>query len=89
MGLVSLKAHVLCRMANSIWTIEEFTCPSCGMNYTATKEEHSAKHSGSFRCSSCNAEVHAWSGYHHFFEWKAVKRTSPVFGKRWAAASRR
>ena len=71
-------------MANSIWTIEEFTCPGCGMDYTATKEEHADKHSGSFRCRVCKVEVHAWSGHHHFFGWKALKSTTPVFGKRWA-----
>jgi len=70
-------------MANSIWTIEEFTCPSCGMNYTATKEKHSDKHSGSFKCSVCNAEVHTWSDYHHFFGWAAIKTRRSVFGKRW------
>jgi len=80
---------IICRMANSIWTIEEFTCPSCGMSYTATKEVHSDKHSGSFKCSSCNAEVHTWSGHHNFFRWEAVKARSPVFGKSWAATSRR
>ena len=73
-------------MANSIWTTEEFTCPGCGMNYTATKEERSDKHSGSFKCRSCNAEVHAWSGYHIFFDWEAVKPRSLAFGKRWMAS---
>ena len=70
-------------MANSIWTIEEFTCPSCGMNYTATKEKHSDKRSGSFRCSVCNAEVHAWSGYHSFFNWETIRSSSRGFGRRW------
>jgi hypothetical protein len=71
-------------MANSIWTIEEFSCPGCGMNYTATKEKHADKHSGRFRCGVCSAEVHAWSGDHHFFGWEAVKAKPSVFGKRWA-----
>lgn len=70
-------------MAKSIWTTEEFTCPSCGMNYSATKEEHSEKRSGSFSCSICESEVHTWSGYHSFFGWRAVETRSPVFGKRW------
>jgi hypothetical protein len=70
-------------MAKSIWTTEEFACPGCGMNYTATKEEHSDKHPGSFKCGVCNAEVHTWSGYHNFFGWEAIKKRSPVFGKRW------
>jgi DNA-directed RNA polymerase subunit RPC12/RpoP len=71
-------------MAKSIWTTEEFACPGCGMNYTATKEEHSDKRSGSFKCGVCKAEVHTWSGYHNFFGWEAIKKKrSPVFGKRW------
>jgi hypothetical protein len=72
-------------MANSIWTTEEFSCPSCGMNYSATKEKHTDKHSGSFKCSVCNAEVHAWSGPHHFFGWQKIKTATPTrFGKRWS-----
>lgn len=70
-------------MANSIWTIEEFACPSCGMNYTATKEQHSDKRAGQFKCRVCNDTVHAWSDYHHFFNWQAVKAKTPVFGRRW------
>jgi len=76
-------------MASSIWTTVEFTCPACGMNYTATKEEHSHKQSGSFRCNVCNTGVHTWSGYHNFFRWEAVKTKSSVFGKRWANPSQR
>jgi predicted RNA-binding Zn-ribbon protein involved in translation (DUF1610 family) len=72
----------ICLMANSIWTTEQFTCPSCGMNYTATREEHQEKRSGSFECRVCNTEVHTWSGFHDFFNWKAVNTTSPVFGKK-------
>jgi hypothetical protein len=71
-------------MANSIWTTEEFTCPGCGRSYTATKEKHNDKHSGSFKCSVCQAEVHAWSGNHHFFAWEAVRTKQTAFGKRWA-----
>jgi len=71
-------------MANSIWTIEEFTCAGCGMNYTATREEHSEAHTGSFKCGICSGVVHAWSGKHHFFGWQAVKTRPPVFGRRWA-----
>jgi hypothetical protein len=71
-------------MANSIWTIEEFTCPGCGMNYTATKEVHTEQHSGGFKCSICNGVVHTWSANHHFFGWTAVKTRPPVFGRRWA-----
>jgi hypothetical protein len=71
-------------MANSIWTIEEFTCPGCGMNYTATREEHAEPHAGSFKCSICSSVVHSWSGKHHFFGWQAVKTKPAVFGRRWA-----
>jgi predicted RNA-binding Zn-ribbon protein involved in translation (DUF1610 family) len=74
-------------MANTIWTTEEFTCPSCGMNYTATREEHRDKRSGSFSCRICNAEVHGWSGYHNFFNWEAVRSKVPVFGKNSAKRS--
>ncbi len=70
-------------MANSIWTIEKFTCPGCGINYTATREDHPDKRSGNFNCSVCKAEVHSWSGHHNFFKWQADKTTSPVFGRRW------
>ena len=71
-------------MANSIWTIEEFTCPGCSMNYTATREEHAEPHAGSFKCNICSGEVHSWSGKHHFFGWQAVKTKPAVFGRRWA-----
>ncbi|WGR67818.1 MULTISPECIES: hypothetical protein [unclassified Bradyrhizobium] len=71
-------------MANSIWTIEEFTCAGCSMNYTATREEHTEPHSGSFKCSICSSVIHTWSGNHHFFGWAAVKTKPPVFGRRWA-----
>ena len=69
-------------MANSIWTIEEFTCPNCGMNYAATKEKHPHKHSGSFNCKVCESEVHAWSGLYDFFDWKPIRSESRVFGKK-------
>ncbi len=71
-------------MANSIWTTEEFTCPECGTDYTATKEEHTDKCSGSFKCPICQAEVHAWSGNHHFFAWQPIRTKQADFGKRWA-----
>jgi len=73
-------------MANSIWTIEEFTCAGCSMRYTATREEHAEAHSGSFKCRICSGVVHSWSGKHHFFGWKAVTTKPPVFGRRWADA---
>jgi hypothetical protein len=44
-------------MANTIWTIEEFTCPGCSMNYTATREEHAEAHSGCFKCSICVSAI--------------------------------
>jgi predicted RNA-binding Zn-ribbon protein involved in translation (DUF1610 family) len=69
-------------MANSIWTTEEFTCPSCGMDYTATREEQQDKRSSSFNCMVCGTEVHAWTGNFDFFNWKGIKRKSPVFGKK-------
>lgn len=69
-------------MANSIWTLEQFTCPSCGMNYNATREELQGKRSGSFACIVCDAEVHKWSGRHDFFDWTAQRMASPVFGRK-------
>ena len=69
-------------MADSVWMTEQFTCPSCGMNYAATREEHQDNRSGSFKCTVCDTEVHTWSGYHDFFNWEAIKMRLPVFGKR-------
>jgi hypothetical protein len=73
-------------MAGSLWTIEFFSCPNCALPYSATKEQHSGKHSGSFACEVCGSEVHAWSGNHDFFDWKVGQSEPPVFGKRWARA---
>jgi predicted RNA-binding Zn-ribbon protein involved in translation (DUF1610 family) len=78
---IGLRAHI-CRMASGIWTTEHFTCPDCGMPYTATREEHPDKHSGSFMCRVCGGEVHAWSGVYDFFDWKTDKAKPPVFGKK-------
>jgi hypothetical protein len=70
-------------MASGIWTTEHFTCPNCGIDYTATKEQHSGAHAGSFKCEVCKAEVHAWSGDYDFFDWKATNvGSAPVFGKK-------
>lgn len=69
-------------MASGIWTTEYFDCPNCGMPYTATREEHPDKHTGSFNCRICGVEVHAWSGPYDFFDWKTDKAKSPVFGKK-------
>ena len=69
-------------MASGIWTIEDFNCPGCGMYYTATREQHSHKHSGRFECRICTTEVHAWSGLYDFFDWKADQMRSPVFGRK-------
>jgi len=69
-------------MASGIWTTEYFTCPACGLDYAATKEQHSSRHSGRFECRLCQAEVHTWSGLHDFFDWKAQTVKSPTFGKK-------
>ena len=69
-------------MANSVWSTEEFNCPSCGMNYVATREEHQDKRYGSFKCRVCETEVHSWSGCFDFFDWKAIKTRLPTFGKK-------
>ena len=78
---VRLRGHI-CTMTSGIWTTEDFTCPGCGMNYTATKEQHPDKHTGSFECRVCQTEVHAWSGLYDFFDWKANNVGAPVFGKK-------
>jgi hypothetical protein len=70
-------------MAGSLWTTEFFSCPNCGLDYSATREQLSARHSGSFACEICGVEVHAWSGNYDFFDWKIDQPKSPVFGKRW------
>ena len=69
-------------MANSTWTIEQFDCPGCGIDYTATCEEQSNRRSGNFRCGVCDTEVHRWSGYQNFFDWKALKMMSSFGRKR-------
>jgi hypothetical protein len=69
-------------MTKSIWTIEQFACPGCGIDYSATREEHQDKRSGIFNCSICETEVHNWSGYHEYFDWKVVRTKSRVFGKK-------
>jgi hypothetical protein len=71
-------------MAGSLFTIEYFSCPGCALPYSATKEQHSTRHSGSFRCEVCTVEVHAWSGNYDFFGWQIDKVETPEFGKRWA-----
>ena len=73
-------------MGNSIWSIEYFTCPNCGMDYTATKEQDQHKHSGRFECGVCMSEVHAWSGPYQFYGWKAENTVSPEFGRRWQSS---
>jgi predicted RNA-binding Zn-ribbon protein involved in translation (DUF1610 family) len=72
-----------CGMAIDIWMTEYFTCPNCGLPYTATREKHPNKHFGSFKCEVCETKVHAWSGNYDFFDWKVGQAKSPVFGKRW------
>jgi len=74
--------HADIEMANSIWTTEVFACPGCGVDYTATREEHQHKRSGSFKCRVCDTEVHAWSGYYEYFNWETSRMRSPVFGKK-------
>ena len=69
-------------MANSLWTTEQFTCPGCGANYTATREEQHEKRSGNFKCSVCDTEIHAWAGYQDFFNWKIIRTKSPAFGRK-------
>ena len=76
-------------MASGIWTTEYFSCPNCGLPYTATREHHPDKHSGTFSCEVCGSMVHAWSGQYDFFDWKVDQASSPVFGKRWQATSQR
>ena len=72
-----------CGMASSTWTTEYFSCPNCGLPYTATRERHLTKQSGSFSCEVCGTNVHAWSGNYDFFDWKVDQAKSSIFGKRW------
>jgi hypothetical protein len=76
-----LAGHIR-TMTSGIWTTEYFDCPNCGMPYTATKEEHPDKRSGSFDCQICGVEVHSWSGAYDFFGWETDKASAPVFGKK-------
>jgi hypothetical protein len=69
-------------MTKSIWTIEEFSCPGCAMDYEATREPHPTKRSGRFECRVCQTEVHAWSGPYELFGWKTLNVRSPVFGRK-------
>jgi len=71
-------------MASTIWTTEYFSCPNCGLPYTATREQHATRHTGSFSCEVCGVKVHVWSGNYDFFDWQVDKPNSPMFGKRWA-----
>lgn len=70
-------------MASDIWTTTYFNCPDCGLPYSAVRELHPDKRSGSFACEVCGSEVHAWAGNFDFFNWKVEKVSAPVFGKRW------
>jgi predicted SprT family Zn-dependent metalloprotease len=70
-------------MTSDIWTIEYFSCPGCGLPYTATREHHPDKHYGRFSCEVCGVKIHAWSGNYDFFDWKVDQAKSPSFGKRW------
>ncbi|MDR3484544.1 MAG: hypothetical protein P4M05_06505 [Bradyrhizobium sp.] len=70
-------------MASGIWTTEYFSCPDCGLPYTARRERHQYKQSGSFSCEVCGSKVHAWSGNYEFFDWEVGKVNPPAFGKRW------
>jgi hypothetical protein len=74
---------IIAGMASDIWMIEYFTCPNCGLPYTATREKHPNKHFGSFKCEVCETKVHVWSGNYDFFDWKVDQAASPAFGKRW------
>ena len=80
---------IIASMASGIWTTEYFSCPNCGLPYTATREHHPDKRSGSFSCEVCGSEVHAWAGPYDFFDWKVDQASSPVFGKRWGVVGQR
>jgi predicted RNA-binding Zn-ribbon protein involved in translation (DUF1610 family) len=69
--------------AGNLWTTEYFSCPNCGVPYTATREQHADKQSGNFRCEVCGSKVHTWSGNYDFFNWKVEQAKSSRFGRRW------
>jgi hypothetical protein len=52
-------------------TIETFACPRCATQYR-TKQAWPFVQAGRFDCVICNAEIHAWSGYHDYTAWRAL-----------------
>jgi hypothetical protein len=71
-------------MAGSLWTTEFFSCSKCALPYSAIREPHATRQSGSFKCEVCGGDVHTWSGNDAYFDWKVAQQDAPVFGKRWA-----
>jgi hypothetical protein len=59
-----------------------FHLPQLRDELRCDKRAASRQASGSFECAVCKTEVHAWSGLYDFFDWKAIKTRSPVFGKK-------
>ena len=56
-------------MTNGTQTTVHFAC-ACGMHYSATREQRSEQHSGSFDCIDCKNPVHEWTGFYDLFDWK-------------------
>jgi hypothetical protein len=53
-------------------TVVLFACPKCKQPYRTTQSRFSYERPGRFDCIKCNVQVHAWSGFFDFMEWKAV-----------------
>jgi hypothetical protein len=59
-------------MENHGSTVVLFACPKCKQPYRTTQSRFSYERPGRFDCIKCNVQVHAWSGFFDFMEWKAV-----------------
>ena len=61
-----------CSMARYFQLIVYFSCPQCEAVYAASQKEQPEECSGDFRCRSCGATVHKWTGIYDFPYWKPL-----------------
>ena len=47
-----------------------FACRHCEKVYVAAQQRRTDN--GHFNCTDCGKQVHAWSGYYSFTDWKPV-----------------
>ena len=45
-----------------------FVCPNCEKIYVASQQRRADI--GYFNCTDCGKQVHAWSSYYSFTDWK-------------------